>query len=89
MAAPVGAVVGAINAHSDKEVAAADSSLRAAFAEVQAMRAQVSAVRQQVQNLCRAGNKIQAIKHYREATGVGLKEAKDAVEEFQRRAGLA
>jgi ribosomal protein L7/L12 len=27
-----------------------------------------------------AGNKIQAIKHYRERTGVGLKEAKDAVE---------
>jgi hypothetical protein len=28
----------------------------------------------------RAGNKIQAIKIYREATGVGLKEAKDAVD---------
>jgi ribosomal protein L7/L12 len=33
------------------------------------------------------GNKIQAIKHYREATGIGLKEAKDFIEEVQRRAG--
>jgi ribosomal protein L7/L12 len=35
----------------------------------------------------RRGNKIEAIKNYRTATGVGLKEAKDAVEEIQRRAG--
>jgi hypothetical protein len=35
----------------------------------------------------RRGEKIQAIKCYREATGVGLKEAKDFVEEIQRRAG--
>ncbi len=35
--------------------------------------------------LLRAGEKIQAIKLYRERTGVGLKEAKDAVEELQRR----
>ena len=33
----------------------------------------------------RAGNKIEAIKHYRAATGVGLKEAKDAVEALERR----
>ncbi|HEY6258702.1 MAG TPA: ribosomal protein L7/L12 [Xanthobacteraceae bacterium] len=33
------------------------------------------------------GEKIKAIKLYREATGVGLKEAKDFVEEAQRRAG--
>ena len=33
----------------------------------------------------RAGNLIQAIKSYREHTGVGLKEAKDAVEEIARR----
>ena len=32
------------------------------------------------------GEKIRAIKYYREATGVGLKEAKDFIEEFQRRA---
>jgi ribosomal protein L7/L12 len=37
----------------------------------------------------RAGKKIQAIKRYREATGVGLKEAKDFVEELQRRAGIS
>ena len=31
------------------------------------------------------GNKIEAIKRYREATAVGLKEAKDFIEEIQRR----
>jgi len=36
----------------------------------------------------RRGEKIQAIKLYREATGVGLKEAKDAVEEIQRKAAI-
>jgi ribosomal protein L7/L12 len=30
------------------------------------------------------GKKIEAIKHYRAATGVGLKEAKDFIEEVQR-----
>ncbi|WP_433607397.1 ribosomal protein L7/L12 [Dactylosporangium sp. CA-139114] len=34
------------------------------------------------------GRKIQAIKAYREATGVGLKEAKDDVEAIARRYGL-
>lgn len=34
------------------------------------------------------GNKIEAIRHYRQATGAGLKEAKEQVEEIQRRAGL-
>jgi hypothetical protein len=34
------------------------------------------------------GNKIGAIKRYRERTGVGLKEAKDVIEEVQRRAGV-
>jgi ribosomal protein L7/L12 len=33
------------------------------------------------------GEKIQAIKHYRAATGVGLKEAKEFIEEVQRRVG--
>lgn len=33
------------------------------------------------------GNKIQAIKEYREASGLSLKEAKDFIEEVQRRAG--
>jgi|SRR5580704_6374772 ribosomal protein L7/L12 len=36
----------------------------------------------------RAGKKITAIKCYREATGVGLKEAKDFVEALQRRSGV-
>lgn len=35
-----------------------------------------------------AGRKIQAIKIYREATGVGLREAKDAVELLARQRGL-
>jgi hypothetical protein len=34
------------------------------------------------------GEKIQAIKCYREATGAGLKESKDVIEEAQRRAGV-
>ena len=33
-------------------------------------------------DLVRAGNKIEAIKRYRELTGVGLKEAKDAIDEI-------
>jgi hypothetical protein len=35
-----------------------------------------------------AGRKIQAIKAYREATGLGLKDAKDAVEALARQRGL-
>jgi ribosomal protein L7/L12 len=35
----------------------------------------------------RRGEKIEAIKQYRSATGVGLKEAKERVEDLQRRAG--
>ena len=34
----------------------------------------------------RRGKKLEAIKEYRAATGVGLKEAKEYVEELQRRA---
>lgn len=36
-----------------------------------------------VRTYIRAGQKIQAIKVYREITGVGLKEAKDAVERME------
>jgi len=36
----------------------------------------------------RDGKKIEAIKLYRQASGVGLKEAKDFVEEVERRAGV-
>lgn len=38
----------------------------------------------QIRSLMAAGNKIEAIKVYRAATGVGLKEAKDAVEALER-----
>ncbi|MCA9752897.1 MAG: ribosomal protein L7/L12 [bacterium] len=41
--------------------------------------------RASVQELVLAGQKIQAIKRYREENGVGLKEAKEAVEEIARR----
>ncbi len=39
----------------------------------------------QVEDFILRGKKIEAIKAYREATGVGLKEAKDAVEAIQRK----
>ena len=38
-----------------------------------------------VEDAIRAGHKIEAIKLYREHAGAGLKEAKDAVEEMERR----
>jgi ribosomal protein L7/L12 len=38
---------------------------------------------ERVKELARAGRKIEAIKVYREETGAGLKEAKDAVEAFE------
>ena len=41
-----------------------------------------------VADAMRNGEKILAIKRYRTATGVGLKEAKDFIEEYQKR-GLA
>jgi ribosomal protein L7/L12 len=40
---------------------------------------------QDILELIRANQLIEAIKRYREQTGVGLKEAKDAVEALQRR----
>jgi ribosomal protein L7/L12 len=39
----------------------------------------------EVVQLINSGNKIQAIKAHRERTGLGLAEAKDAVEAFERR----
>jgi ribosomal protein L7/L12 len=41
-----------------------------------------------VVQLINSGNKIQAIKLYRERTGLGLAEAKDAIEAFERRYSL-
>jgi ribosomal protein L7/L12 len=43
----------------------------------------------EVVSLLEQGQKIEAIKRYRERTGVGLKEAKDAVERMAERCGLA
>jgi ribosomal protein L7/L12 len=40
-----------------------------------------------VADALRRGEKIEAIKRYRLATGAGLKDAKDFVEEVQRRSG--
>src|SRR6266851_3779562 len=37
----------------------------------------------EIRNLLRTGNKINAIKRYREAKGVGLKEAKDVVDRIE------
>lgn len=42
----------------------------------------------QIQDALRRGNKIEAIKIYRELTGVGLVEAKQAVENLESRLGL-
>ena len=42
----------------------------------------------QIQDALRHGNKIEAIKIYRELTNVGLAEAKRAVEEIESRLGL-
>jgi hypothetical protein len=41
-----------------------------------------------IQQLVNSGKKINAIKLYRERTGVGLAEAKDAIEAFERRYSL-
>jgi ribosomal protein L7/L12 len=41
----------------------------------------------EIQEALRRGNKIEAIKIYRELTGVGLAEAKQAIERFELRHG--
>jgi hypothetical protein len=46
-------------------------------------------VSQDIIDALRANQKIKAIKLYREATGVGLKESKEFIEEVQRRAGMS
>ncbi len=38
----------------------------------------------EIQDLLRRGQKIEAIKIYRQRTGLGLREAKDAIEDMQR-----
>jgi ribosomal protein L7/L12 len=44
-------------------------------------------VQAEVVDALNRGKKIEAIKWYRSATGVGLKEAKDFIEDLQRRSG--
>lgn len=44
----------------------------------------ISPVDPRILDFIRQGNKIQAIKIYREVTGVGLAEAKDAVDQIER-----
>ena len=46
-----------------------------------------NALPREVINALQNGQKIQAIKLYRKASGVGLKDAKDFIEDAQRRAG--
>jgi ribosomal protein L7/L12 len=48
-----------------------------------------SGMETQVLEIARTQGKIAAIKHYREATGAGLKEAKDAVESLVARHGVS
>jgi ribosomal L7/L12-like protein len=47
-----------------------------------------ASVSREIAEAVRAGEKIKAIKLYRQSAGVGLKEAKDFIEEVQRRAGV-
>jgi hypothetical protein len=44
-------------------------------------------VSEDVRDALDAGNKIEAIRRYRQETGVGLKEAKEAVEAYERSPG--
>ena len=41
----------------------------------------------ELEELLRGGNKLAAVRHYRERTGAGLAEAMQAVEEIERRLG--
>jgi len=43
---------------------------------------------QEIQQLIRAGNKIEAIKRYREVTGLGLKESKDVIDRLAEGKGI-
>lgn len=61
---------------SDEQVAAAAAS-------------GISKLESEVLEIARTQGKIQAIKRYREATGVGLKQAKEAVEAMVLRHGVA
>ena len=47
----------------------------------------LSAAQTDATNWLRKGNKLEAVKAYRERTGTGLKEAKDAVDALEKRLG--
>lgn len=53
-----------------------------AFAQREAIRLADPNVSEEEVLLIRTGHKIGAIKHYRERTGAGLREAKDAIEKW-------
>ena len=48
-----------------------------------------ASIPREIAEAVRAGRKIEAIKLYRQSSGAGLKEAKEFIEEVQRRAGSA
>ena len=47
-----------------------------------------SNLEEEIVALLERGRKIEAIKHYREQAGVGLKESKEAIEDIARRRGI-
>ena len=48
----------------------------------------LSSLDEELVTLCKNGQKIEAIKHYKEASGLGLKESKDYIEQLEQRYGL-
>lgn len=60
-----------------QRLAASKQAVRAAPPPLPVARENLDAA---IQSALRAGNKIEAIKRYREKTGLGLKEAKDAID---------
>jgi hypothetical protein len=70
---------------TDEEFAALKQKLIGGYTPPSGLSADLTA---QIHDLLRQSNKIGAIKLYREATGLGLKEAKDAVEAIERGIGL-
>jgi len=71
----------------ERKLAAIDQRLKLIMEHLDIAEPQPAAVPSVVQEL-EQGRKIQAIKLYREQTGIGLREAKDAVEEIARQRGL-
>ncbi len=71
----------------ERKLALIDRRLNLIMEHLDIAEPQPPAVPSVVQEL-EQGRKIQAIKLYREQTGVGLREAKDAVEEIARQRGL-